>query len=262
MSCGVILFAFNNEKTDYVKLANASAIRILKWLDLPTTVVTDNPVTFENCFDNVIIIDKPNYGTRVFSDYDARVNWYNFNRYKAYELSPYDRTLLLDADYIVSSNDLKKLFDTNNSFLCHRNAFNLVDESLTVSNYFGLFNMPMFWATVVYFKKDIVAKSIFDSMKMIQNNYEHYSNLYQFTKHPYRNDYALSIALNINSGHFINSKEYTIPWDLASVVPENKIVKINENSFEVFYKDNLRVIVKDKDLHIMGKKYLEEIYEI
>ena len=42
MSSGVLLFAFNNEQVDYVSQAQYLAKRIRKYLDLPTTLVTDD----------------------------------------------------------------------------------------------------------------------------------------------------------------------------------------------------------------------------
>ena len=268
MSKGCLLFAFNNETIDYVKLANSSALNIKRLLNLPTTIVTDKPITFEHVFEHVVLVDKPNHGHRHFQDYEKTVEWINFERHRAYNLSPYDETILLDADYVVSSDRLNVLFELGNSFLCHKTSFNVSGQCFDSLNNFGLYSMPMAWATVVYFKKDMISNNIFETMAMVQGNYNHYVNLYNFNHYPYRNDYALSIALNINSGHFINTDEYYIPWDLASVVPEDSIEKVNTDTYQLIYKklmnnkiQNARVIIKDRDLHVMGKKCLEEIYE-
>ena len=168
----------------------------------------------------------------------------------------------------MSSSQLKMLFDLDNDFLCHRTSTDITGKCFKSSNFFGLYNMPMFWATVVYFTKTEISKCIFDTMKMVQDNYPHYANLYNFKHHPFRNDYALSIALNINSGHCVNSNEYDIPWDLMAVMPENQITRVKDDSYEIVYPQltsnrthDVRVIVQDKDLHVMGKKYLEDIYE-
>jgi hypothetical protein len=268
MSKGCLMFAFNNDDIDYVQLANASAKNIQRLLGLPVSIITDNEITFDHNFDQVICVETPDNGYRHFQDYDKVVKWINFGRHQAYNLSPYTETLLLDVDYVVSSNRLKVLFELNSSLLCHLTAFNVSGQCFKSSNKFGTYNMPMSWATVMYFKKDSTAKSIFDSMQMVQDNYSHYANLYNFKHHPFRNDFALSIALNINSGHFIDSNEYQIPWDLVTVVPDNKVVKLNTDEYEITYKksvnkslNNVRIIIRDMDLHVMGKSYLREIYE-
>jgi len=261
---GVLLFAFNNGSIDYVKLANQSAVRIKKYLGLPTSVVTDEMLQNGHNFDSVILAKKPDHGIRHFSD-KGRVNWHNHDRCDAYDLSPYDETLLLDVDYLVNSNQLKILFELNKDFLCHTTSINVTGQSFESSNSYGLFDMRMDWATVVYFKKTEISKSIFLSWKMVQENYNHYAELYQFKKRPFRNDYALSIALNINKGHFINSNEYYIPWNLPAVMPYDEVYKISEDTFDVVYNltpdKQTHIIIKDQDLHIMGKSYLEKIYE-
>ena len=62
--------------------------------DLPQTVISD-------------IGDIPK---NFRSGYASGSVWYNCGRYLAYNLSPYDETLLLDTDYIVNSNKLLKTF--------------------------------------------------------------------------------------------------------------------------------------------------------
>ncbi len=267
MSKGCLIFAFNNDSTDYVKLANASAKNIKRHLRLGTTVVTDNKITYKHNFDKVIVVDKPKQGSRYFKDYETSVKWFNLARYQAYNLTPYKQTLLLDGDYVVSSNQLTTLFTLDKSFLCHKHSYDVTNKNFNAQSTFGQYDMPMAWATVVYFKKDNTAKNIFNTIKMVEENYPHYANLYDFNKQPYRNDYALSIATNINSGHFINSNEYYIPWNLASVSHEHHVEKIATDTYEIKYKKQVsnkpalvRVIIKNQDLHVMGKKYLEKIY--
>ena len=60
MSKGVVLIARNNSEVDYVGQANYLAFRIRKYLDLPTTLITDNKSYLDskypdNIFDQVII---------------------------------------------------------------------------------------------------------------------------------------------------------------------------------------------------------------
>ena len=71
MSSGVLLFAFNNEQVDYVSQAQYLAKRIRKYLDLPTTLVTDDVervVKFYNgkeVFDEILSssIEQKNHKT-------------------------------------------------------------------------------------------------------------------------------------------------------------------------------------------------------
>ena len=61
MTKGALLIARNNETIDYVKQAIFLANRIKKYLNLPTSIITDSPdylteLDTENVFDNVITI--------------------------------------------------------------------------------------------------------------------------------------------------------------------------------------------------------------
>ena len=65
MTRGVVLFAHNNEQIDYVAQACFLAKRIKHFMDLPTTIVTDDKQRVlkyyngANVFDN-IIVSNPN----------------------------------------------------------------------------------------------------------------------------------------------------------------------------------------------------------
>ena len=71
------------------------------------------------------------------------------------------------------------------------------------------------WATVIMFKKSERAKQIFETLEMVQNNYDHYANIHSFVGGVYRNDYGLTIALKIVNGHSDVPSDY-IPWSLSS----------------------------------------------
>ena len=63
MSKGILVHAFNNEEINYVKQACMVAERAKKYLDLPTSIITDGDVP-ENVFDNVIKVDTPQKYTK------------------------------------------------------------------------------------------------------------------------------------------------------------------------------------------------------
>ena len=103
MSKGVILFAFNSPKFNYYDMAVATAKRINHFLNLPVTLVTDEtsiPTDPNYVFDKTITVTPDKNNKR---DWGI---WINKGRYQAYELSPYDETILLDTDYLVNSNKL------------------------------------------------------------------------------------------------------------------------------------------------------------
>ncbi len=246
MTTGALIFAYNNEQIDYVAMANWSALNIRRHLGIPTTIITGEP---------------QGNNKRHFSDV-GHVTWHNLNRMDAYRLSPYDQTLVLDADYVVASNQLNTVLESAEDFLCHRWAYDVTGENnFTGLNYFGQHRMPQWWATVMMFRRSKSAELIFGMMQMIRDNWQHYRHLYGNSVETYRNDHALSVALNTVNGHQQNIPG--IPWNLASLVPEHSLEQLKPDEYQIKFVNSentlRRVDIKNFDFHAMGKKHLGEI---
>jgi hypothetical protein len=260
MTTGVLIFAYNNEHIDYLAMANWSAKNIRRHLNLPVAVVTNTPPPQEYKFEQVIIANASASHTRKFNDLPEPVTWYNGNRVDAYAMTPWSRTLVLDADYVVATDQLKTVLNLDQDFLAHQIAYDVTNNAgFNENNTFGRNCMPMSWATVMMFRRSDRAEMIFDCMAMIKNNWDHYCALYGVVKSTYRNDYALSIALNIVNGH---TQTYpTIPWPLASVDHKHQLTQVDADTYRVEYiKDNRpRWITLSQDFHAMGKGHLGAI---
>jgi hypothetical protein len=264
MTTGALLFAFNNEQTDYIGLAAWSAANIRRHLGIPVAVITDavNDPRIELHFDQVVQARPEAGGQRRFADYDATVTWFNASRVDAYWLSPWDQTLLLDADYVVASNALKVVLDSNHDFLAHRLAADATGRNdFKGLNYFGAYHMPMWWATVVMFRRSTSAQLIFDCMRMIRENWAHYRHLYQTGNSVYRNDHALSIALGTVNGHV--TTHASIPWSLVSVLPDERLTSTGPDCYRIDFVDSRNqrcwIDLAGQDFHAMGKRHLGDI---
>ena len=68
MNNGVLCFANNNGRIDYVKQAEFLATRVKKYLGLPTSLVTSTPqdVSNKKLFDNIIEIQDKNKNITIF----------------------------------------------------------------------------------------------------------------------------------------------------------------------------------------------------
>ena len=246
MTTGALIFARNNEQIDYEAMARWSAKNIKRHLGIPTHIVTDDSESSTNA--------------RHFTDVGA-VTWHNLNRMDAYRLSPWDRTLVLDADYVVASAQLQAVLEVDQDFLAYRWAYDVTGcNDFEGLNYFGNNRMPMWWATVMMFRKSKQAELIFNSMQMIRDNWTHYRNLYKNTNATYRNDHALSIALGIVNGHTLN--HHSIPWALASLTPEHRLTQVNQDRYRVDFvnsENKSRWITLTQDFHAMGKQQLGAI---
>lgn len=259
MNRGVILFAFNSKKYNYYKMAEHTAKRVNHFLKLPVTLVTDEdsyPEHTDYVWDKVIKItpDKDN-----FRDWGQ---WINKGRYQAYELSPYDETILLDADYVINSDKLLKTFETYNDFCCHHKT-NFLMYPNAPQELLSSYSYETLWATVVTFKKTKRAEQIFQCLEMVQKNYEHYANIHNFIAGTYRNDYALTLAVRIANGHCILPGDF-IPWDLVHVGKNTQVYRNTDEELNTEYTvlfDNWQrgktrkeyITIKDMDFHVMDK---------
>jgi hypothetical protein len=248
MTTGAVIFAYNNEQIDYVSMARWSACNIKRHLGIPTTIITDLPA-------------RETTNSRWFADLGTTVTWHNENRSDVYELSPYDRTLVLDADYVVASDQLTCLLESNQKFLAPRWAYDVTgSQPFDGNNFFGRNQMPMHWATVMMFQRSPQVKLIFDLIKTIRDNWQHYRNLYGITRRTFRNDYALSIAISIVDGHTFTTPG--VPWSLASVTSDHTLVQVSQDQYRVEYvtADNKpKWITLNHDFHAMGKRHLGAI---
>jgi len=246
MTTGALIFARNNEHTDYVAMARWSAKNIERHLGIPTHIVTDE--------------SRTDSGSRHFANVGA-VTWHNTNRMDAYRLSPWDRTLVLDADYVVASDQLLSVLDSSEDFLAHRWAYDVTGvNNFEGLNWFGEVRMPQWWATVMCFNKSRTAELVFDAMAMIRDNWTHYRNIYKNNTPTYRNDHALSIALLVVNGHTLDHPG--IPWRLASVTPEHGLSQLSQDTYRVDFvntEGKRRWIELRQDFHAMGKQQLGDI---
>ena len=133
---GVLIFARNNAQIDYIKQAHFLAKRIKEYLNLPTSIVTDSIkylhesyTDHKTVFDQIIEVpftratsSKSYYdGTNVYKQLEFK----NDLRTSAYDLTPYDETLMLDSDYIVSNSLFKYCFTQDHDFLIYKDAHDL-----------------------------------------------------------------------------------------------------------------------------------------
>ena len=267
MSRGVLIFAFNNEKLDYFKQANWVADRVEKFLGLPTTIVTDENSVSDTKHNIVlkeaILASKRNFD---INEKDFVGQWYNANRFQAYDVSPYDETIVIDSDYIINSDQLNLLFEQPHDFLCHRSVYDVANKnSLAPYETFGQTKMPHYWATVLFFRESDFAERMFNLIQMVKDNYAFYGKLYKFPTQPFRNDYAVSIAMSIAYGHRLNAIP-TIPWNLPTAVTDIMVDIVDEETFEIkydkYYRNKsrpMRALISGHDFHCLNKIAMEKM---
>lgn len=279
MSKGVLLIARNNSEVDYTKQAYYSAKRIKKYLDLPVSLITDNYdylkkvyTDYESVFDVIIEISNDvGVQYRKYNDgafVRKTLEYKNTSRSLSYDFSPYDETLLLDTDFIISNDRFKACFDQPHNLLMYKDAFEIsgfrdVSEFVTVSET----GPDFYWATAVFFRKTATNKLFFDLVKHIQSNWMHYKNLYQLPYATFRNDYAFSIAVHIMNGHKTGNLVKPMPDTMYFSSDRDVLLEIKDESFLILTekKDSggkyFPIRIKNSNVHIMNKLSLGRIID-
>jgi len=246
-SKGCLIAAFDNENYIYFDMAMIAADRVAKHLNIPVTIVTDR--TDGNIGPHKrIVVEKPGNNWR--SD---DTTWRNLIRTKLYDLSPYDRTLIIDGDYFICTSNLLPHLNSNVDFIMTKQVYNLTNHKLE-SFKLGNTRIDMYWATVCIFNKCKESHKIFEMAKHVQEHYEYYSILYEYRRVPIRNDFIFSVALHLMGGY--GMKDYSFK-NYPLVNCDSKI------DYDRFEDDKLvyRYItdkvyansIKNIDLHLMNK---------
>jgi hypothetical protein len=240
-SRGIVGFAVNTGATDYVAIANKTIPLAGKILGLPYTIITE---------DNIAKYAR--FSTRTDVDTGLAVEWKNVGRNGAYELSPYEETIVIDVDYVVQDRSLLQLFDTPWDYILQRNARSLNNSDMP--SLMGERSLPYIWATVFAFRRTPQAEMFFDLVHRIQENYSYYRELFNITNRNYRNDYAFAMADIILNGFKIGTN--SIPGPMLNVTQTITSIEILDNKLVIKDRERAYVIPK-MNMHLMSKQYLQ-----
>ena len=245
MKQGVLLFCFDTEHTRYHKILERCVRLVKKNISKNITVVT-NFDTFKKTSPMGFIeykLIEPELGNTLNGK-----AWNNIDRHMAYELSPYDTTLVMDIDYFCFSDNLKNLFNTEYDFLVPDTAHDLSGRNSFNQRRWSM--IPMVWATVLLFKKNDKVRKIFDTVKYIKKNYSYFTEMYRIYSKNLRNDYLFAMALQQING-FVGYEK--MPFALPTLPPDCKVVEINDKGLAWRYNDQISY-VEDQDVHVLNKE--------
>lgn len=234
-SKGVVIFATNTAETDYVGMAEQNARLIKHYMGLPTTIVSAKDTGINKRFS---------------TDTGTFVEWKNFGRHEAYEASPYDETIILDADYLIFDDSLVRLFSSSFDYLLFdKNRYVNIEQQPSVM---GPHSLPYVWATAVLFRKTERTRLFFELVAKIKRNYTYYRLLFNVQEGNYRNDYAFAIAHYILNGYTINAQ--FAPWSISTVTGSIDSIEFRENDMVV--KASKAIVLPHQNLHVISKAWL------
>jgi len=277
MNKGVLMFAHNNREIDYFRMAVVNALLVKRHLGVPVCVVTD-----QESYDYGVksmgeeIINKAistikfvntDYGfrrgnTKIYRDTihrQKKLPFYNLNRCDAYELSPFDQTLLIDTDYLILSDTLNACWDNKNTFMMNYEWQDVNHNRILDLDRISEASITMYWATVVYFTRDEYSENFFTLCDHIREHHDYYRGLYKWSETIYRNDYVFSIAAHMING-LTDKAVSQLPTKLYKTFDFDDIHSANSDSELILYTeksstpgDYLLCKWSNMDLHVMNK---------
>jgi len=273
MKNGALIFAHNSREVDYALHAVIAGGLVVKHLNVPVTLVTDKTTikwmqtsnTYSKAqavFENIIQVEKPVTGN-VRNLHDGMekktVPFVNSNRYSAWELTPYDRTLLIDSDFLIFSNRLSEYWQADGDILVSRAMNDICDISRAGyhDRYVSDTGVHLLWATNVMFTKNERSRVFFNMVDYIRKNYQYYSDLFRFNARQYRNDISFSVAKHILDG-FETDLVRTLPPVLTTMDKDVLHTVSDQGKLTFLISPKLdhnycAVAVKDQDVHVMNK---------
>jgi hypothetical protein len=281
---GVCLFAYNNEQIDYVQLAHIAAAYVKKNMkNSETCLITDagtkawldqsiDKEYHDFCFDYVVVetIEHEKNPRRHFDSPWTEFNsqFSNKNKDNVFNLTPFDKTLLIDTDYIIQNNFYDYIFDTDIPFAMHQTAKYLEHQPPYMNEQtLSEAGIHHWWSTVVYFDKSEESKIFFDIWAHVKENWSYYALLYQFPAGLFRTDFCVSIAAHILNG--FNNENFVhdfLNQPLFNMDQKDDIIEIkNLNDWIFLVHDrkeqwkNILSRLENTNLHVMNKRALNRM---
>lgn len=273
MKHGVLIFAHNNPNIDYGLMAIIAGGLAKKNLNVSVSLVTDkwtvdwlkqseNFLKAESIFDNIIQVEKPvTKNTRKLHDgfHSQTIPFENSNRFSAWDLSPYDKTLLIDSDYLTFSNTLNEYWNVDAPIMMAHSMNDIIGDRVGILDQrVSETGVHMFWATTVMFDKSQESRFFFQLVNFIKDNYRYYADLFRFNPKQFRNDIAFSIAKHIMNG-FETEFVYTLP-PVLSVFDKDMLIDIKDQNLIYLLDKPLDcgnfwgAVTSGTDVHVMNKQ--------
>lgn len=233
VSRGFVILAQNTTNNDYVKQAYALALSIKfsqKYVKSISIITNDIiPDRYKSAFDTIIPIP--------WNDCAEGKIWKVENRWKIYHCSPYDETIVLDADMLMLE-DITKWWTYCSNYdikFCSRiknykleQVIDTVHRKAFISN-----NLSNPYFALHYFKKSDTAYQFYKVLEFISNNWEWCYT--KFAPNDYQNwlsmDLSAAIAIEI-TGLNETILDVNSPLEFIHMKPKIQGWHINPSSWQ------------------------------
>tara|TARA_B110000503_G_scaffold77423_1_gene119291 strand:+ start:1779 stop:2588 length:810 start_codon:yes stop_codon:yes gene_type:complete len=239
MTQGFLIFA-QNSTADYVKQAYLLALSGLYSGNFNFTIVTDNKINdeYEHAFDKIIYLKD---------DAAKDSEWKIENRSKAYELSPYDETIVLDSDVLLLDLiDWNRFKDTDLYFTSNPTTYR--GEAVNSSYYRRAFidnNLLDLYTGMYFFKKTKRVNMFFQTLELVVSNWKDFYSIFCKKYVPKHCSIDISAAIacelleispttdKIDIINFVHMKPHAQNWKVVSLAWQDNV--------NTYFNNNLKI---------------------
>lgn len=284
MSKGYLVLAQNSRTEDYIRLAYALALSIKNSQNEVSNIclATDTPLreldkNVKKVFDDIVPIP--------WIDHASNSKWKIENKWKYYYMTPYDETVILDADMLFPT-DISYWWDTlaQQDVWITSSPMTYKGEAITSSKYRNTFvanSLPNVYTAFMYFKKTEMVAELFKMVNIIFENWENFFYNYLDETRPKHLSgdvaYALAIKLlgienecfgNLTvptfvhmKGHLQNIDERLISEDWTQTIPtyfrEDGTFKVGSYEQLLPFHYHVKDWLTDEMISILEKRVLK-----
>lgn len=264
MSKGFLILVQNTPEVDYIRQAYALALSIKvsqkKYNNVSLVTNDDVPDKYKHAFDNIIEI--PWLDT-------ANTRYKAENRWKMYHVTPYEETIVLDADMLFLE-DISKWWDQCNAYdvnYCSK-IKNYKLEPVIDTVYRKNFienNLTSPYSALHYFKKTDTAFEFYKCLEFVCNNWQECYTV--FAPNLYENNLSMdmSVAVTIElSGinavdklsplEFIHMRPALQGWTLPPTTWQQSVMSVMNSNCELTVGN----IKQSKIFHYIEKDFLTD----
>jgi hypothetical protein len=199
MTRGYLVLAQNNSTDDYIRQAYALALSIKNTQSEVNAValMTNDDVDprYASVFDHIVPIP--------WTDQAAESKWKIENKWKYYYATPFDETVVLDADMLFPK-DISYWWDilAQKEMWITNKPRTFRGEIITSTEYRASFEpngLPNVYTAFMYFKKTEMTGALFQMIEIIFNNWERFFYEYMDETRPKHlsGDVAYALAIKI-----------------------------------------------------------------
>jgi hypothetical protein len=247
----------DGQALNYIELANIAAERVKYYLGLPVLLLTNDltvPHKHMSNFTGLVAADplmKTSQRKMLAGKETIQYDWKNDLRVDAYDtLKDYaDRILMIDADYMIATDQLKSWVYSDQPFHIFNHVVDTSGRDVYERKHFPSHDIVQRWATAMCWNYSKEAEAVFETAKMVRDNYEFYALMLGMPTAPFRNDLVFSVAC-----HLLNIPESESPA-LFNLPADSYLCNRGDNDAWLIYNQTQYINVWSGDLHVLNKSY-------